>query len=315
LATVSGVRAVEPVQHRYAYVGSDLQDLYGVRPTTIAKAVHLQDTWFRGGTATHLMDVLAAQPDNLLVSAETVTDFQLSPGDLIRLRLVDSRTGGLVTVPFHYAGVASEFPTAPRDSFLVANASYVASATGSSAVGAFLVDTGGAHQGAVATRIRDVVGTNAQVTDLSSTRNVIGSSLTAVDLGGLTRVELAFAVALAIAAGGLVTALALTERRRTFALAAALGATRRQLRGFVLAEAGVVVVLGTSAGALIGWALSQMLVRVLSGVFDPPPDALTVPWGYLALTVVVSVAAIAGAATWFTSWVSRRSTTAEIRAT
>ena len=156
LAAVPGVRAVEPVQHRYAYVGSDLQDLYGVRPTTIAKAVHLQDTWFRGGTARHLMDVLAAQPDNILVSAETVTDFQLSPGDLIRLRLVDSRTGALVTVPFHYAGVATEFPTAPRDSFLVANAAYIASATGSDAVGAFLVDTGGAHQGAVATRIRDV---------------------------------------------------------------------------------------------------------------------------------------------------------------
>ena len=32
LASVPGVRAVEPIQHRYAYVGSDLQDLYGVRP-------------------------------------------------------------------------------------------------------------------------------------------------------------------------------------------------------------------------------------------------------------------------------------------
>ena len=113
-----------------------------------------------------------------------------------------------------------------------------------------------------------------------------------------------------------MTALALTERRRTFALASALGATRRQLRGFVLAEAGVVVGgRAPVAGALIGWALSQMLVRVLSGVFDPPPDALTVPWGYLALTVVVSAAAIVGAAAWFSSWVSRRSTTAEIRAT
>ena len=25
-----------------------------------------------------------------------------------------------------------------------------------------------------------------------------------------------------------------------------------------------------------------MLVKVLTGVFDPPPDALAVPWGYLA---------------------------------
>jgi putative ABC transport system permease protein len=31
--------------------------------------------------------------------------------------------------------------------------------------------------------------------------------------------------------------------------------------------------------------LSQMLVKVLTGVFDPPPTALTVPWGYLTLTI------------------------------
>ncbi|MDQ2710063.1 MAG: FtsX-like permease family protein, partial [Actinomycetota bacterium] len=30
ISTVAGVRRVEPIQHRFAYVGSDLQDLYGV---------------------------------------------------------------------------------------------------------------------------------------------------------------------------------------------------------------------------------------------------------------------------------------------
>ncbi|HSS09143.1 MAG TPA: FtsX-like permease family protein, partial [Acidimicrobiales bacterium] len=38
LATVHGVRAVEPLLHRFAYVGADLQDLYGVRPDTIGAA-------------------------------------------------------------------------------------------------------------------------------------------------------------------------------------------------------------------------------------------------------------------------------------
>ena len=71
----------------------------------------------------------------MLVSAETVHDFQLRPGDLLRLRLQDGRTKQFTTVPFHYAGVGKEFPTAPTDSFLVANAGYVARATGSDAVG------------------------------------------------------------------------------------------------------------------------------------------------------------------------------------
>ena len=44
------MRSVEPLQHRFAYVGADLQDLYGVRPRTIGAAGELQDAWFPGGT-------------------------------------------------------------------------------------------------------------------------------------------------------------------------------------------------------------------------------------------------------------------------
>src|SRR3989442_8646978 len=51
LARIPGVAAVEPVQHRFAYVGADLQDLYGVRPATIVDATSLQNAYFAGGTA------------------------------------------------------------------------------------------------------------------------------------------------------------------------------------------------------------------------------------------------------------------------
>ena len=79
LARVPGVRAVEPLQHRYAYIGTDLQDLYGVRPGSITGVTALQDAYFPGGTARSLMDRLAAAPDSILVSAETVQDYQLVP--------------------------------------------------------------------------------------------------------------------------------------------------------------------------------------------------------------------------------------------
>ncbi|PJM98857.1 ABC transporter permease [Streptomyces sp. CB01201] len=293
---VAGVRHVEPLQHRYAYIGADLQDLYGVRPSTITSATALQDTYFAGGTAKALMGRLAARPDSLLVSEETIKDFQLRPGDTVNLRLQDNRTKALTTVPFHYAGIVKEFPTAPKDSFFVANAEYIARATGSDAVGAFLIDTGGTRHGAVAAALRHQVGTTATVTDLTQTRYAVGSSLTSVDLSGLTRIELGAAVLLAAAAGGIVLALGLAERRRTFAITTVLGATRRQLRGLVLSEAAVMTAGGLAGGAAIGWALSQMLVTVLTGVFDPPPAALAVPWTYLALTVLAAVVAIASAA-------------------
>ncbi|MGI8756297.1 MAG: FtsX-like permease family protein, partial [Acidimicrobiales bacterium] len=137
----------------------------------------------------------------------------------------------------------------------------------------------------------------ATVTDLASSRKLIGSSLTAVDLAGLTRVELGFALALAAAATGLTLWLGLVERRRTFAIATALGASSRQLGAFVWAEAGVVTVAGLAAGTAIAWALANMLVKVLQGVFDPPPSALAVPWTYLLVLTGTSVAATGIAAT------------------
>ena len=306
LAAIPGVRSVEPIQHRFAYVGTDLQDLYGVSPTTITNVTALQDNYFQGGTAEQLMHKLAAQPDSLLVSAETVNDFQLRPGDTVNLRIQDARTHQLTTVGFHYIGIVTEFPTAPKDSFLVANAGYIAQHTGSDAVGAFLVDTGGRDTTAVADGIRTAVGTSATVTDIATTRGSVGSSLTAVSLAGLTRIELGFGLCLAAASGGLVLALGLTERRRSFAIANVLGATRRQLRSFVLAEAAILIACGLAAGAALSWALSRMLVSVLTGVFDPPPAALSVPWVYLAATAATIAVAI-GAVSAATARLARRS--------
>jgi putative ABC transport system permease protein len=299
LARVPGVQSVEPLQHRFAYVGSDLQDLYGVRPQTIAAAGKLQDGWFQGGTAQGLMQELARRPDGVLVSAETVKDFQLQPGDLLRLRLQDERARHSTTVPFHYIGVAKEFPTAPKDSFFVANRDYVARRTGSAAVGEFLVQTDGTSPATVAARVRSVVGAGASVTDLVNQRVVTGSNLTAVEMSGLTKVELAFALILAIAATGLALGIGFHERRRTFAIARALGARRRHLGAFVWSESVFVAGGGLLLGAGAAWLIAAMLVKVLTGVFDPPPDWLSVPWGYLAAVAAAVLAAVlvAGVAT------------------
>ncbi|MEA2194394.1 MAG: putative transport system permease protein [Solirubrobacteraceae bacterium] len=295
LAKVRGVRSIEPLQHRFAYVGADLQDLYGVRPKTILAAGKLQNGWFAGGSAKQLMDTLAQRPDNLLLSQETVKDFQLQPGATVRLRLQDGVTKQLKTVPFHYVGVAKEFPTAPRDSFLVANQAYVAAATGSDAVGTFLVQTDGTNPATVANRIRRQVGTSAAVTDITTQRRIIGSNLTAVELSGLTRVELGFALILAICASGLALGLGFSERRRSFAIASALGARSRQLGAFVWGESAFVTLGGLLLGTLIAIAITNMLVKVLTGVFDPPPDYLSIPWSYLGGVLALTLTAVVAA--------------------
>ncbi|WP_275295177.1 FtsX-like permease family protein [Amycolatopsis sp. La24] len=293
---VPGVRHVEPIQHRFAYIGADLQDLYGVRPASITSATALQDAYFQGGSAADLMATLARRPDAILVSAETVKDFQLRPGDLVNLRIQDAATKNLRTVAFHYAGIVKEFPTAPKDSFFVANADYLARVTGDDAVGAFLVDTGGTGQANVAAALRSRLGDTAAVTDITQTRAKVGSSLTSVNLHGLTRLELAFAVVLAAAAGGIVLAIGLAGRRRSLAILAVLGAGRRHRRGLVVSEGLLLTAGGLLGGAAISWALAHMLVTVLTGVFDPPPSAIAVPWSYLAATAVAVTAALVAAA-------------------
>ncbi|MBL7552134.1 ABC transporter permease [Frankia sp. AgB1.9] len=296
ISAIPGVRAVEPVQHRFAYVGPDLQDLYGVRPGTIRHATALRDSYFSGGTAAGLTHLLAAQPDAILVSAETVRDYQLAPGDALTLRLLSSGSGQRVPVRFRFVGVVSEFPMAPKDSFFVANADYVARQTGDAATGAFLIDTGGRNASAVARAVASLAGPSATVTDITTVRHSVGSSLTSVDLAGLTRVELAFALVLATAAGGLAFGLGLSERRRTFAVITALGARPRHLRAMILSEAAAVSLVGVLAGAAAGTGLSFMLVKVLTGVFDPPPSALAVPWAYLLATAATAVVALFGVA-------------------
>ncbi len=312
LTNVSGVSSVEPLQHRYAYVGSDLQDLYGVQPQSIVSAGKLQDPWFAGGTASGLMQKLASAPDSILVSAETVKDFQLHPGDLLRLRLRNVGSSGYSTVPFHYAGVVKEFPTAPTDSFLVADAGYVAQQTGSDAVGTFLVQTNGSDPAKVADAVRGVVGANAKVSDIVNQRTVIGSNLTAVELGGLTKVELGFALVLAVVASGLALGLSFRERRRTFAIAAAVGARRRQLGGFVWGEALLTTIGGLILGTLVGAGMTQLLINVLRGVFDPPPASLSIPIVYLTVTAALVVAALVAAGA-LSLWALRRPPISELR--
>ncbi len=294
LRRIPGVASVEPLQHRFAYIGADLQDLYGVRPQTITSQGKLQNGWFAGGTAAGLMKILATHPDAILVSAETVHDYQLHPGDTIRLRLQNGRTKQLTTIPFRYEGVAKEFPTAPKDSFFVANQSYITTRTGSDAVDSFLVQTDGTSPAIVHQRIVRILGPSARVTDLVNQRQVVGSNLTAVELSGLTRIELGFALVLAAAASGLALGLGFQERRRTFAIARALGARTRQLGGFVWGESIFVTAGGLILGAVIATILSITLIDVLTGVFDPPPDFLSVPLGYLlgvGLAVVATVLA------------------------
>ena len=295
LANVAGVSAVEQVAHRLVYVGPDLQDLYGIDAATVGRAAPLQDAFTPGSSVRTVLESLARTPDGALLSQETLHDYQLHAGDLVRLRLKDAHRG-YTTVPFHVVGVVTEFATAPRDSFVLANRSYLARTTGLSAVQTLLVRTDSPKQ--VAASIHAPAG--ALVNDITAPRVAVpsASGLAAGSLSGLANLILAFGLLLATASAGLVLVVGAAQRRRSLVALAVLGANARQRAGFLWTEARAIVIAGVVGGLVTGTLVAAELVKVLNGIFDPPPQHPAIPWSFVGavLAVVLTTAALATAA-------------------
>ncbi len=290
IANVPGVQATTAVDHSYAYVGPDLQDTFGIDPATIGRATTLRDSYFIGAGAQATIDRLRAMRDGILVSKETITDYQLKLGDLLNLRVLDHRTGRFHVVPFHVAGIVQEFPSAPRDSFMVANSGYLEAAD--HAGGPNVVFAKASDPGPTSLAVtRAVRADGAIVKNIAQQAQQTVSSITTVDLRGISDIEEAFTIALAAAAMALFVALAVIERRHEFATMAALGATLRSVGAFVWSEAALVLAAGLLLAAGLGLLLALMLVAMLQHVFDPPPDQLAIPWTYLGELAGAAVAA------------------------
>jgi putative ABC transport system permease protein len=293
LQKLPGISAIQPMQHRFAYVGNDLQDLFGIDPQHIQDVTTMSNAFFANHNAKATLTALANTPDGILISEETMNDYQLHTGDLINLRLKNMQDQQYHVIPFHLVGVVKEFPTAPKDSFLVANAPYIAQQSKSNAAEVVLIHTNSDITNLaelVRKHTQDLIG--AKVTEIGSVQGTISSSLTAVNLRGLTKLEIGFAILLVAGASGLIFWLELAERRRTFAILSALGAKKQQLSVFLWSEGLLILIGGGLSGAALGFGIAQIFVKVLAGVFDPPPDYLHIPWSYLAVLIISASAAM-----------------------
>ena len=290
IAAVPGVQATTAVDHSYAYVGPDLQDTYGVDTRTLAKATTLRDSYFLGASAGQTMHRLGAMRDGILVSKETINDYQLKLGDLLNLRVLDHRTGRFHVVPFHVAGVVQEFPSAPRDSFMVANLSYLEAADHGGGANVVFIKTDRAA--ATARAVADVTRADGTIVkNIEQQTQQTASSITTVDLRGISQIEEAFTIALAAAAMALFITLTTSERRYEFATMAAVGASLRTVGSFLWSEAALVLAAALLLAAGLGLLLAAMLVAMLQHVFDPPPDHLAIPWAFLGELAGAALAA------------------------
>ena len=141
-------------------------------------------------------------------------------------------------MPFHVVGTVQEFPSAPRDSFMVANLSYLSTADhagGPNVVFANASESPG--RGRRPGRRRDQGPRGQRQGHRRQQAVQTASSITTVDLTGISRLEEVFAILLAAAAMWLFVSLLVEERRHEFATMAALGASLRDIGAFVRTEA------------------------------------------------------------------------------
>ena len=103
-----GVASVTTMQHRFAYVGNDLQDLNGIDPSTIDATTPMSNAFCGNGDAASTLASLATHPDGVLLSDETVHvhDFQLTLGDAVRLRLQSASDGSYHVISFTFVRIA-----------------------------------------------------------------------------------------------------------------------------------------------------------------------------------------------------------------
>jgi len=94
-------------------------------------------------------------------------------------------------------------------------------------------------------------------------------------------------LAVIIAVLGIINTLALSviERTREIGLLRAVGLSRRQLRRIVRLESVIVAVLGAALGVVMGIAFGVALQRAIA---DQGIDVLSIPWGLLAIFVVLA---------------------------
>jgi putative ABC transport system permease protein len=285
-----GIVRSTPFVDRVVYVGPEAQDLLAIDPMTLPGVAPIVDSFFQGSTAASAMEALKARPDAILVSAETARDYSIVPGDRIRIRVPDT-SGNLKTVDFTMAGIALEFPSAPKDAFLVANQAYVSAQTGNDRI-SFVLARADGDVGLASANLTQRLGSGWDVSDLGTTTARLANSITSVDLSGLALLDVAFAIAIGAVGVSLFLLAGLAERRREFATLIAIGAEPRQVQASLLGETLFVGVVGIAIGLVTGTFVGAALLQILAGVFDPPADLPAIPLALIGTMTAVVVAAL-----------------------
>ncbi len=274
-------------------------DLTAIDPTSFEKVAPLSDSFFVRQSASAAIAALAADRQGLLVNAQTADDLSIETGDEVQVLLARG-TDRQILEPFHVVGLFERLPGFPQGVDLVANLTYYESTTGLDQPDFFLARATDASSAGVA-RASAAFQSGPGKTDsihIDTTTTALDkdqSSLTALDLHGLLRLDTLYTLLMSGACIGMFVFGLLLHRRREYVILRAHGMSSRQLRRLVLAETGVVAVAGVAAGILVGLGTAYLFVHVLRALFVLEPTVTFVPGRLAVIAALPIVAALASA--------------------
>ena len=297
---VPGVATVTPVVFKpenSVLVGRANQartSLAAIEPAGFSRSAPLTDSLFADRSAEGAIAALRKDPSGLLVESEVASGLGVEPGDTVRVLLARG-TRAETSRTFHVVGRFHELPGFPEHVDLVANLDTYQSATRSRRVDFFLADASSQSDLAqVVDRLRAGPGSHDPIAVDSAARAFAKdqSSLTALDLRELLRLDLLFIVPSSIVVIAILIFGLMLQRRREYVALRAQGLSVGELLGLVAGEAAFVALGGLVSGLLAGAAGAFLLVRVLRPLFILPAR-VELPAGALAALALPAIAATA----------------------
>ncbi len=275
IADVPGVRTVSAVADSVISAGPRVVPVSGVDPRTVDEVLKLR---FRSGSAEDL------GPGKLAVSHSYARDHHLTTGERIQAAI---GPGNRRDEPYTVVGVYQDNPTAQDvlgDRAEVQRHSYLRD----SVQRVLVRTTGGTVSDALEKRLRSAVSDSPLLKVQSRAQLVEEQAGVAGEL--ITLMFGLLAVGVLISTLGMVNTLAMSvsERTREIGVLRAVGADRSGIRTMIRLEAVCVAAFGTllgTAGGLFGaWKVSGLANGAI------PQYSFSLPWGTLALVVLLSLA-------------------------
>lgn len=277
----------------------DVQDLAAVDASRYARTTGASDAAFVDLSARQALGALSSRADAILVDEQTAEGLKLDVGDEAEL-LMARGTSHQQLRTMHVAGMFRRLPGFPGGVQVVMNLDYYHQQTRTTSVDFFLVrSSGSGHDDltAMARAIRNGPGTRGRLTidTVETSFNKDQSSLTALNIRGLLRLDAGYTLAIITAAIAIFVIGLMLHRRKEYIIVMAQGLTSRQLVSLLAGEAGAVAGCALIAGLVVGSALGAALVNTLTPLFilEPPvvfPVAtLVLLAGLVGLATLVSV--------------------------